>query len=63
MKTYTVTFLQGSEIWNDKNLKVVHVKAKDECEAWDKASHKVKGEAWLLSLFEGKHKDLSREIE
>lgn len=63
MKFYTVTYLIGDDVSNSKNLRVVHVEANDVLEAWDKSTIKAGGEVWLLSIFEGKHKDLSKEIE
>lgn len=56
MKTYTVTLMT-----DENEFKVFHIKANNTIDAVSKAEDKMSGETWLASVFEGKHKDLSRE--
>lgn len=60
MKFFTITYCDGDV----DSVKVKTVKAKSPLEAWSTLNDKLEpGESWLLSIFEGKLKDLSSAID
>ena len=61
MNDYTITYLETDDPSDPDNIKVKVIKAPTPLEAWLKV--KSSKETWCMSIFEGRHVDLSNEIE